>query len=223
MAEKTLEHTLVNVDPFNGNQCKDEKCLPNQNKESKINFRRNCICYKITCNICQKDGKSENFSTCYFGESGKNMHRCAKEHLSKLNSKTEKVISKSAFFEHLQSHHGGRAANKSFSDYFTIQILKAYKKPFTKCVEEGALIANHEGELLNSKSEWHQAKIIRTTTSVVQGGADALREQQQHHQQQGGQGSQGSQAREGSQARQDGHRGRTEQEPRVTSRRTRGQ
>ena len=30
MAGKTLEHTLVNVDPFNGNQCKDKKCLPNQ-------------------------------------------------------------------------------------------------------------------------------------------------------------------------------------------------
>ena len=148
------------------------------------------------------------------------MHCCAKEHLSKFNSKTEKVRSESAFFKHLQSHHGGRSENKSFSDYFTIQILKAYKKPFTKCVEEGTLIANHEGELLNSKSEWHQAKIIRTTTSVVQGGADVLREQQQHQQQQGGQG---SQARQGSQGGQDSHRGRAVQEPWVTSRRTRGQ
>ena len=48
-----------------------------------------------------------------------------------------------------------------FNDYFTIQILKAFKKPITKCVEEGTLIANHEGELLNSKSEWHQASGIR--------------------------------------------------------------
>ena len=31
-------------------------------------------------------------------------------------------------------------------------------------------------ELLNSKSEWHQAKIIRTTTRVVQGGAESLRQ-----------------------------------------------
>ena len=58
-----------------------------------------------------------------------------------------------------------------------IRILKAYKKPFTMCVEEGTYISSHKGELLNSKSEWHQAKLIRTTTRVVQGGADSLREQ----------------------------------------------
>ena len=45
------------------------------------------------------------------------------------------------------------------------------------CVEEGTYISSHKGELLNSKSEWHQAKLIRTTTSVVQGGADVLRQQ----------------------------------------------
>ena len=30
-AGKTLEQTLINTDPFNGNQCKDEKCEPNKN------------------------------------------------------------------------------------------------------------------------------------------------------------------------------------------------
>ena len=64
----------------------------------------------------------------------------------------------------------------TFSDYFEIVILKSYKKSFTKCVEEGTLIANHYGEVMNSKSEWHQAKVVRTTTRVVQGGADAVRE-----------------------------------------------
>ena len=58
--------------------------------------------------------------------------------------------------------------DKTFSDYFEIKILKAYQKPFTMLVEEGAYISRHKGELLNSKNEWQQAKIIRTTTSVVQ-------------------------------------------------------
>jgi hypothetical protein len=31
-------------------------------------------------------------------------------------------------------------------------------------------IINHEGEILNSKTEWHQPKIIRTT--ILQGGAE---------------------------------------------------
>ena len=61
-----------------------------------------------------------------------------------------------------------------FSDYFKICILKSYRKSFTKCVEEGTYIASHGGEVLNSKSEWHQAKVIRTTTRVVQGGAEVL-------------------------------------------------
>ena len=48
------------------------------------------------------------------------------------------------------------------------------------CVEEGTYIANHKGELLNSKSEWHQPKLIRTTTRVVQGGAESIRQQGGH-------------------------------------------
>ena len=31
-------------------------------------------------------------------------------------------------------------------------------------------IINHEGEILNSKTEWHQPKIIKTT--ILQGGAE---------------------------------------------------
>jgi hypothetical protein len=176
-AGKTLEQTLVNTDPFNGNKCTDKNCLPTQNPKNKINCRRNCICYKITCLICLKDGRSGELATNYFGESGKNIHCRSKEHVSKFNSKTEKIRVESAFIKHLESKHQGRASNKSFSDYFKIEVLKAYRKPFTKCVEEGTYIANHQGEILNSKSEWHQAKIIRTTTKVVQGGAEVGREQ----------------------------------------------
>ena len=44
-------------------------------------------------------------------------------------------------------------------------------------VEKGAYISNIWEVLLNSKKEWQQAKIIRTTTKVVQGGADVLRKE----------------------------------------------
>ena len=55
--------------------------------------------------------------------------------------------------------------------------MKAYRNALTMCVEEGTLICSHEGEILNSKSEWHQAKVIRTSVQVVQGGAEVAREQ----------------------------------------------
>ena len=149
--------------------------------------RRNCICYRVTCILCLEAGRPADVSNhltspCYYGQSAKNMHCRAKEHVSKFNSKSEKIRAESAFYKHLMNSHGGKSDDKNFSDYFEIQILKAYKKPFTMLVEEGTYISisisNHKGDLLNSKSEWHQAKIIRTTTQVIQGGADLLRQGQ---------------------------------------------
>ena len=179
-AGRTLEQTLVNTDPFGGNLCSDPKCLPSKDPKNKINCRRNTVCYRITCLLCLKAGLPADHdvyddAACYFGQSGKNAHCRIKEHVSKFNSKTPKVREESAFYKHLENTHGGKAENKTFADYFEVRILKAYKKPFTMCVEEGTYISSHKGELLNSKSEWHQAKLIRTTTSVVQGGAESLR------------------------------------------------
>ena len=160
----------------------DPKCLPSKDPKNKINCRRNTVCYRITCLLCLRAGLPAHHdcyddAACYFGQSGKNAHCRIKEHVAKFSSKTAKVREESAFVKHLESTHGGKAEEKTFADYFEVRILKAYKKPFTMCVEEGTYISSHKGELLNSKSEWHQAKLIRTTTRVVQGGADSLRQQ----------------------------------------------
>ena len=93
--------------------------------------------------------------------------------------------------------HEGKSDQKTFSDYFEIKILKAYRKPFTMLVEEGTFISNHKGELLNSKNECHQAKIIRTTTNVIQGGADVLRRGQDQEVGGGGAGVQRPQGQQG--------------------------
>ena len=45
----------------------------------------------------------------------------------------------------------------------------------TRLVEEGTFIASHKEELLKSKSEWHQTKVVATTTQVVHGGAEPCR------------------------------------------------
>ena len=133
----------------------------------------------MTCRLCLAAGRAADVThlecACYYGQTGKNMHCRSKEHVSKFNSKSEKIRSESAFYKHILSSHGGKSDEKTFNDYFEIKILKAYQKPFTMLVEEGTFISSHKGELLNSKNEWHQAKIIRTTTTVVQGGAEALR------------------------------------------------
>ena len=188
-AGKTLERTLVNSDPFDGNQCTDAKCEPRKNPRNKINCRRNGVTYRISCLLCLRGGRPSDVTkylecACYYGESGKNMHCRSKEHVSKFNSKSEKIRSESPFYKHLLNTHGGKDGEKEFSEYFEVQILKAYQKPFTRLVEEGTYITSHKGELLNSKSEWHQAKVVRTRTQVVQGGAEVV----QHHHGGGGGG-----------------------------------
>ena len=222
-AGKTLEQTLVNTDPFNGNTCNDQKCLVNSSSETKISCRRNGVCYRVTCLRCPRAGEAgreapscpraggaDNLSTCYHGESGKNMHCRLKEHVSKFNSKSVKTQSESAFIKHLESTHGGKEEGKVFTDYFEVEILKSYRKAFTRCVEEGTYIASHQGESLNSKSEWHQPKVIRTTTRVVQGGAEVVQRGAVVDREQGG-GKQGGEQQGG--GRQE--RGGEQQEPRA--------
>ena len=57
-----------------------------------------------------------------------------------------------------------------FSECFEVEIVKAYKKPITRQTEEGTFMVNIKEELLNSKTEWHQPKIVRTT--IHTGGAE---------------------------------------------------
>lgn len=106
----------------------------------------------------------------YYGESGENMHTRAKSHLSKFSSKSIKIRETSAFFKHIENSHGGLKADEGFEDYYSFEITKAYQKVITRGVEEGTFIVNHKGEVLNSKNEWRQPKIIRTT--IQQGGAE---------------------------------------------------
>ena len=50
-----------------------------------------------------------------------------------------------------------------FAVCFEVEIVKACKKPITRQTEEGTFMVNIKEELLNSKTEWHQPKIVRTT------------------------------------------------------------
>ena len=115
------------------------------------------------------DGKS----AVYFGETGCNMHKRVKEHLTKFRSKKKDIRESSAFFKHIENEHGGLQENKDFESYFPkVNIVKAYKKVLNRSIEEGTFMINHNGEVLNSKTEWNQPRIIRTT--IVQGGAEMV-------------------------------------------------
>ena len=61
-------------------------------------------------------------------------------------------------------------ADEGFEEYYIFEFTKAYRKVVTQGLEEETFIVNQEGEVLNSKKEWRQPKIIRTT--IQQGGAE---------------------------------------------------
>ena len=81
----------------------------------------------------------------------------------KFNSNLNKIRETSASFKHIENSHGGLKADEGFEDYYSFEITKAYQKVITRWVEEGTFIVNHERDVLNSKNEWHQPKIIRKT------------------------------------------------------------
>ena len=167
-AGKPLEKVLVRTDPFNGNSCSDKSCLPNRNKNKRISCRRNSVGYRIPCKICLRDGRQK--CVVYVGETGENMHVRMKSHLTKFYSKKQEIRDSSAFRKHLHNSHGGVGEGEKFEDLFEVEIIKAYSKPMTRQTEEGTFMININGELLNSKTEWHQPKIIRTT--IHTGGAE---------------------------------------------------
>ena len=98
------------------------------------------------------------------------MHTRMKSHLTKYNSKKQDIKDSSAFYKHIKNAHGGDFQGKPFEELFEVEIVKAYTKPMTRQTEEGIFMINVKGELLNSKTEWHQPKLIRTT--VHTGGAE---------------------------------------------------
>ena len=112
--------------------------------------RRNCICYRVTCILCLEAGRLADV-THDLATMVSQQNTCTVERKNtSLDSKSGKIRAESAFFKLLMSCHGGKS-DKSFSDYLEIQIMMAYKIPFTMLVEEGTQISTHK--LLNSKSK----------------------------------------------------------------------
>ena len=150
---KTMERELVSTDQFNGNSCTDKTCLPCKNESNKISCKQNNVGYQIPCNICQMDGKS----AVHFEETRCNLHKHMKEHITKFRSQKKDIRDSSAFFKHIENEHGGLKENNDFKPYFPkVNIVKAYKKVLNRSIEEGTFMINHNGEVLNSKTECNQ-------------------------------------------------------------------
>ena len=97
-----------------------------------------------------------------------------KVHESKFRSKLKKIQETSAFYIHMKNEHGKvNIEGNPIDEFFEVNILKAYQKVLQRLVDEGTNLSAHNGQILNSKAEWHQRKIIRNI--IIQGGAETVR------------------------------------------------
>ena len=59
---------------------------------------------------------------------------------------------------------------QAIENFFEVNILQAYRSILTRLVDEGTHVGKYLGHIPNSKSEWHQPKIIRNV--IIQGGSE---------------------------------------------------
>ena len=110
--------------------------------------------YALTCDLCGYE------RVCYDGETGQNVYTRGLKHMANYRGK----VADSPLWKHAQLMHNG-----SLELSFSMKVVKSFKDPLTRQVNEAVRIANCEAEFqLNSKTEWHGPATVRL---VAEGGA----------------------------------------------------
>ena len=147
---KTIERRLMTSNPIGDSGCKKDDCPACKTGNSKLCHVCN-VCYTIKCKPCA--------DAVYYGESHRNLYSRGKEHEKKLEKKDEG----SFMFRHQVERHDSKPVE------FEMKVVKSFRDPLSRQVTEAILIKNHQGELLNSKSEFHQPSLIRIHSEIVKG------------------------------------------------------
>ena len=108
-------------------------------------------CNDIKCKPCE--------DAIYFGESHRNLYSRGREHIKKY----ERGDESSFMFRHQVEKHGSNPVE------YEMKVFKTFRDPLSRQVTEAVLIKNHQGELLNSKSEFHQPSLIKVRSEIVNG------------------------------------------------------
>ena len=148
---RTIERSLVRTNPIGKDECGKEDCpVCTQAGGGKLCHKSN-VNYQMKCESCP--------NSMYFGESHRNLYSRGKEHVTKLQKRDEA----SFMHRHQVEKHGGGPAK------FKMQVVKSCRDPLTRQVTEAVMIKNHRGELLNTKSEFHQPPLVRIRSEIVRG------------------------------------------------------
>ena len=144
-AGDSVKH-IAKSEPLRIQSCGRNECFPCQSGGGKC--EKNGTGYKIVCLTCQSPGKVSE----YEGETGRNGYTRGAEHLSALRLEDEE----NALWKHCLIAHDGTQAE------FSMTVLKVHRTPMVRQINEAVRIIISKAEcILNSKSEWHQAPMVR--------------------------------------------------------------
>ena len=144
-AGDSVKH-MAKPEPLREKGCGREKCFPCTTGGGKC--EKNGAGYRIVCLTCQEAGKC----TEYEGETGRNGFTRGIEHLDALRMED----GENALWKHCEIEHGGRRAE------FSMRILRIHRTPLVRQVNEAVRIIISRAEcIMNSKTEWHQAPLVR--------------------------------------------------------------
>jgi hypothetical protein len=163
MAGSQLRRILPNTNPWQGQDCLRQGCVPcGQGGERLEDCRRRNILYESSCMECNEKEtlykKGAKLSDCvgvYVGESGRSLHERAGEHQHDAGAGTED----SHMIKHWSEHHGGSGDVPKFH----FKLIGSFQDALTRQVSEAVRIDLRGGGVLNSKSEYSRCKLPRLT------------------------------------------------------------
>ena len=107
-----------------------------------------------------------NCDAAYRGESSKNLFIRDSQHQYNYRGgekSSAKIKDKSFMYQHQRDKHEGEQA------LFKRSVLRSYKDCLSRQAAEGVFISKMEGEILNSKSEFHQPSIVTVRREINRG------------------------------------------------------
>ena len=147
---------VAKAEPLKKKGCENpEECFPCSTGGGPC--RKNGAGYRIRCETCHRAGKL----TLYEGETGRNSYTRGLEHKSALRLEDEE----NALWKHCMLEHGGVPAE------FSMKVVGVHRSCLVRQVNEAVRIMISEaGCIMNSKSEFHQAPLVRVvpTTGLLE-------------------------------------------------------
>ena len=138
-------------EPLRGKACGRQDCLCCSTGHPG-GCERNSVGYRITCQACQGAGSWAQ----YEGESGRNAYSRGLEHQQDLWNEKED----SSLWKHCQLQHEG------VKQTFYMEALRSFSSCLARQINEAVRISSSSATIImNSKSEFHQAPIVRVMVS----------------------------------------------------------